>query len=136
MADEKNTVVIGSAEQFWQKKTRRDFLRVLGIGGTAVLLPAVFGACDDDDEPVGPGPGTGVTLNLGTEVGILNYAFALEQLEAGFYEAVLASAAFAGLGTSGSGAELREVFTDLRNHEVAHRESSSRPFRRPRASAT
>jgi len=52
MPDEKNTVVIGSAEQFWHVKTRRDFLRVLGIGGTVVLLPSVFGACDDDDEPV------------------------------------------------------------------------------------
>ena len=119
MAQEKSTVVIGSADQFWKAGTRREFLRVLGIGGTAVLLPAVFGACDDDDDPTGNGNNnnTAVTLNLGTEVGILNYAFALEQLEAGFYEAVVASALFAGMTT-----ELREVFTDLRNHEVAHRE--------------
>jgi len=117
MPDEKNTVVIGSAEQFWHVKTRRDFLRVLGIGGTAVLLPSVFGACDDDDEPIGPGGGGAVTLDLSSEFGILNYAFALEQLEAGFYEAVVASPAFAGMNT-----ELKEVFTDLRNHEVIHRE--------------
>lgn len=118
MPEKKNTVVIESADQFWHVKTRRDFLRVLGIGGTAVLLPSVFGACDDDDDPVGNGGNNGaVTLNLGTEAGILNYAFALEQLEAGFYEAVVASAAFNGMT-----AELKEVFTDLRNHEVAHRE--------------
>ncbi len=116
MPDEKNTVVIASAEQFWQVKTRRDFLRVLGIGGTAVLLPSVFAACDDDD-PTGNGGGQTATLNLGSEVGILNYAFALEQLEAGFYEAVVASAAYNGMT-----AEQKEVFTDLRNHEVAHRE--------------
>lgn len=118
MPEKKNTVVIESADQFWHVKTRRDFLRVLGIGGTAVLLPSVFAACDDDDDPVGNGGNNGaVTLNLGTEAGILNYAFALEQLEAGFYEAVVASAAFNGMT-----AELKEVFTDLRNHEVAHRE--------------
>ena len=119
MPDERNTVVIGSAEQFWHVKTRRDFLRVLGIGGTAVLLPSVFGACDDDDDPTGNGNNnTGaVTLNLSTELGILNYAFALEQLEAGFYEAVLTSTPFNSMN-----AEQKEVFTDLRNHEVIHRE--------------
>ena len=122
MADEKNTVVIGSAEQFWHVKTRRDFLRVLGIGGTAVLLPSVFGACDDDDDPTGNGNNNGaVTLNLSSEIGILNYAFALEQLEAGFYSAVLTSAAFNGMN-----AEQKEVFTDLRNHEVIHREFFAR----------
>jgi hypothetical protein len=117
MPEKKNTVVIEAADQFWHVKTRRDFLRVLGIGGTAVLLPSVFAACDDDDDPTGNGGTGAVTLNLSTETGILNYAFALEQLEAGFYEAVVASAAFTGMT-----AELREVFTDLRNHEVAHRE--------------
>ena len=118
MHEKKKTVVIETADQFWRASTRRDFLRVLGIGGTAVLLPSVFGACDDDDDPTGNNGGNGaVTLNLGSEVGILNYAFALEQLEAGFYETVIASAAFTAMN-----GELREVFTDLRNHEVAHRE--------------
>lgn len=121
MADEKNTVVIGSAEQFWHVKTRRDFLRVLGIGGTAVLLPSVFGACDDDDNGIGPGNGSAVTLNLSSEIGILNYAYALEQLEAGFYTAVLGAAAFNQMN-----AEQKEVFTDLRNHEVIHREFFAR----------
>jgi hypothetical protein len=116
---EKNTVVIATAEQFWHVRTRRDFLRMLGVGGAAVLLPSVFGACDNDDDPTGNGGNNtgGVTLDLSTETGILNYAFALEQLEAGFYEAVVASTAFTGMTT-----ELKEVFTDLRNHEVAHRE--------------
>jgi len=116
MPEKKNTVIIETADQFWHVKTRRDFLRVLGIGGTAVLLPSVFAACDDDDDPP-RGNGGPVTLNLSDETGILNYAYALEQLEAGFYEAVVAGAAFNGMNT-----EQKEVFTDLRNHEVAHRE--------------
>ncbi len=117
MAERKDTLVVERAEQLWHPGTRREFLRLLGVGGTVVMLPAVFGACSDDD-PVRPPPGGGgVTLNLGNDTGILNYAYALEQLEAGFYAAVVGSAAFNGMN-----AEQKEVFTDLRNHEVIHRE--------------
>lgn len=80
-----------------------------------MLMPSVFAACDSTDDLTGPSGSA--ALNLTTDVGILNYAFALEQLEAAFYTAVVASAAFSGMS-----AEQREVMTDLRNHEVAHRE--------------
>lgn len=117
MSDRTKTLVVERPEQLWRPETRREFLRLLGIGGTVVMLPSMFAACDDDDDNgVGPGPGP-VSLNLSNEVGILNYAYALEQLEAGFYIAVLAAAAFPGMT-----AEQREVLTDLRNHEVTHRE--------------
>ena len=119
MSEKSRTLVVEHPEQLWRVETRRGFLRMLGIGGTVVLLPSVFAACDnDDDDGVGPDPDPDpVSLNLSTDVGILNYAFALEQLEAAFYTAVLGSGAFAGLS-----AEEREVLTDLRNHEVIHRE--------------
>lgn len=111
-------MVVGRAEELFQPETRRGFLKMLGLGGTVVLLPSLFTACDDDDDTIFPGSnGTPVALNLSTDVGILNYAYALEQLEAGFYSAVLASAAFSGLT-----ADEKEVLTDLRNHEVIHRE--------------
>ena len=116
MTERSRTLVVERAEQMWEPRTRRGFLRMLGIGGTVVLLPSVFAACDDDD-PTGPRPGGPVSLNLSNDTGILNYAYALEQLEAGFYTAVLGSTAFAGMN-----AEQKEVFTDLRNHEVIHRE--------------
>ena len=117
MSARTKTLVVERPEQLWRPETRREFLRLLGIGGTVVMLPSMFAACDDDDDNgVGPGPGP-VSLNLSNELGILNYAYALEQLEAGFYVAVLASAAFPGMS-----AEQREVLTDLRNHEVIHRE--------------
>ena len=122
---DKNTVVVGSPEELGSIGTRRSFLRMLGVGGSIVLLPSVFAACGDDEGgPYGlPGTGTGagaggaVVLNLSTDIGILNYAFALEQLESAFYEQVLTSSPFAGLP-----ALEREFFTDLRNHEVIHRE--------------
>src|SRR5687767_8860792 len=82
-------VVVERAEQLFQPATRRNFLRMLGIGGTIVLLPSVFTACDDDDDITGPGPTGPVSLNLSNDAGILNYAYALEQLEAAFYLAVV-----------------------------------------------
>jgi rubrerythrin len=113
---EREALVIERAEQLWQRGSRRQFLKLLGIGGTVVLMPSVFSACSDDEEMTGPSGGS-ATLDLSTDTGILNYAYALEQLEAGFYTAVVASAAFGGMT-----AEQKEVFTDLRNHEVIHRE--------------
>lgn len=115
MSDSSRTTLVERPEQLFRVNTRRDFLRTLGVGGTIVLLPSLFAACDDDDDIVGPGGP--FSLNLSTDVGILNYAYALEQLEAAFYTAVVGSSAFGGMT-----AEQKEVFTDLQNHEVAHRE--------------
>jgi hypothetical protein len=120
MSDRRAPLVIERAEQLWQASSRRGFLKALGAGGALVLLPSVFAACNDNNDTtgvVGAGSGAPVTLNLGTDAGILNYAYALEQLEAAFYTAVVASAAFGGMT-----AEQKEVMTDLRNHEVVHRE--------------
>lgn len=115
MHEDARKSVVSGPDALWRVETRRDFLRMLGVGGAIVLLPTVFAACDSDDDDI-TGPGT-ATLNLNNDTGILNYAYALEQLEAGFYTAVVASPAFSGMT-----AELKEVFTDLQNHEVAHRE--------------
>jgi hypothetical protein len=116
MSDER-TVVVERAEQLWERSTRRGFLKALGVGGAIVMMPGIFAACNDDDNGTGPGTGGPVTLDLSTDTGIVNYAYALEQLEAAFYTAVVGSTAF---GTMN--AEQKEVMTDLRNHEVAHRE--------------
>ena len=118
---ENNTVVIGSPEELGRVETRRSFLRALGLGGSIVLLPAVFAACGDDNQgvlnPPAAGSGAGVRLDLSTDAGILNYAYALEQLEAAFYTAVIAAPAFAGLP-----AGEREILGDLQKHEVIHRD--------------
>jgi ferritin-like protein/filamin/ABP280 repeat protein len=50
------------------------------------------------------------------DIGVLNYAYALEQLEAAFYTAVVGSF-YAGVTD-----DERQVFTDIRDHEVIHRE--------------
>lgn len=56
----------------------------------------------------------GVDLGAG-DVGVLNYAYALEQLEAAFYTQVLASP-YGGM-TRGE----RSLLQDIKAHEVAHR---------------
>ncbi len=90
---------------------------MLGIGGTIVLAPGLFEACDSYNQVAPGGPSGAASLNLSNDTGILNYAYALEQLEAAFYTAVVGSSTFSSLN-----AEQQEVMVDLRNHEVIHRE--------------
>jgi len=92
---------------------RRLFLRSAGVA-TAVGTLAM-GACkDDDDDMVTPPAGT---VDLGKDdVGILNYAYALEQLEAAFYEQVIKTP------YTGITAAETAILTDIRDHEVIHRD--------------
>ncbi|MEO6879154.1 MAG: ferritin-like domain-containing protein [Gemmatimonadaceae bacterium] len=123
MPEQSKTLVIDQPELLFKVSTRRSFLKLLGVGGTIVLMPSVFAACADsgkDSTPTGLGGGTAaaaVSLNLSGDLGILNYAYALEQLEAAFYTAVVGSSVFSTMN-----AEQQEVMLDLRNHEVIHRE--------------
>ena len=58
-----------------------------------------------------------LAADLGSgDIGILNYAYALEQLEAAFYTKVVSSP------YGGMSARERSILTDIRNHEVAHRQ--------------
>jgi rubrerythrin len=59
-----------------------------------------------------------VTLDFSSDIDILNYAYALEQLEAAFYTQVVATAGYA---TRFSDSE-RRILTNLRDHEIVHRE--------------
>lgn len=52
----------------------------------------------------------------GGDVGVLNYAYALEQLEAAFYTQVIASP------YDGMSAYERSTLRDIRDHEIAHRQ--------------
>jgi hypothetical protein len=103
---------------------RRDFLRAAGLGGAAALMLAACG--DDASRLVAPTAtanpavvnGNSITLDFSTDVDVLNYAFALEQLEAAFYTQVVANTAFATIFPQTEQIILR----DLRDHEVVHRD--------------
>lgn len=118
-------MVIASAGELMLPRTRRGFVRTLLAGGTVMMLPTVFTACDDEDggggNPLGPGPVpdpvTGVSFDLRSDVGIFRLVHTLEQLEGAFYTAVVASDTFDRFS-----APERELFVDLRNVEVTHRE--------------
>jgi hypothetical protein len=90
---------------------RRNMLKFVGASAAVITIAS---ACHKD-KPVKPSNGGGVNLGSG-DVGILNYAYALEQLEAAFYEQVIATP------YSSMAAIEAEYLTDIRNHEVAHRE--------------
>ena len=119
--EREGSLVIARADELLRPATRRNFVRMLGVGGSIVMLPSIFGACDDDDDPVNPNPPgatAAITFDLRSDIGIFRFAHTLEQLEAAFYTAVVAATNFATLFN----AEEREVLTDLRNHEIVHRE--------------
>ncbi len=104
-------------DQLLRSTSRRSFLQVMGLGGVIVLMPTVFAACGDDGVSITDPTDEPYTLDLSTDVGILNYAYALEQLEAAYYTVALSSAGYAALS-----ANEKEVLSDLQKHEVIHRE--------------
>ncbi len=120
MARSTESMTVSSTAQFWEKSTRRDFMRLMGIGGAVVMLPTLFTSCSDSsNDTTGPGTGATVTIDFSKgDVAVLQFAYALEQLEADFYTRVVA-------GFSGSGLSSSEqtIFTDIKNHEVIHREA-------------
>ncbi|WP_239691985.1 ferritin-like domain-containing protein [Hymenobacter coccineus] len=93
---------------------RRSFLRYSSAG---LALGGLYLAGCSKDDTTGPS-GSGL-IDVGTgDTGILNYAYALEQLEAAFYTQVVAGAYYTG---TASAAE-KAIFSDLKDHEIIHRE--------------
>ncbi len=97
------------AEANIKNLSRRNFLGYIG-GASALLMTAA--ACKKTDTP---SSNSGVDLGKG-DVGILNYAYSLEQIEAAFYTKVFESP-YSGITASESA-----LLGDIRDHEVAHRE--------------
>lgn len=89
--------------------SRRAFL---GMAGAATGIMVLASSCDKNDDNM---MNNGVDLGSG-DVGILNYAYALEQLEAAFYTRVAQSP------YNGISASENALLTDIRDHEIAHRE--------------
>lgn len=106
------------AQPLYTPIKRRSFFMYAGAtaGATALVLA---GCSKDDTTGTGTGPTTG-PINVGTgDTGVLNYAYALEQLEAGFYTALRDGTYYKGL--KATDAE-KLILDDLYYHEVIHRE--------------
>ena len=93
---------------------RRNMLKFFGASAAVVALGSACNKNDDDDDPI---TDTGVFLGTG-DFQILNFAYALEQLEAAFYIQVVTAANFT---TLFPGIE-QTYMNDIRDHEVIHRE--------------
>ncbi|MCH4824324.1 ferritin-like domain-containing protein [Gramella lutea] len=120
--------VVEASSKKSKNNSRRKFIKMsgLGIAGTSFLL---YGCSEEEFDPGNPqspsnpdpmeptDPGDEV-FDLGSgDVGILNYAYALEQLEAAFYTQVRAGGYYAGAPQ-----EEKDLMDDLYNHEVIHRD--------------
>jgi hypothetical protein len=104
---------------------RRKFLTYAGLSAGALLFAASCKkessqdpSLTSDIRSLGGGKDGGkAVVSLGSgDIGILNYAYALEQLEAAFYIRALQTP-YAGI----SDKEM-EYLSDVRDHEIAHRE--------------
>ncbi len=104
-------------EAFLGKRVqRRSFLKYAGAGAAGVALVAA-GCKQSNFNPDDPNNSMGKAVSLGSgDVGILNYAYALEQLEAAFYIQAVATP------YSGITAAETAILRDIRDHEIAHRE--------------
>jgi hypothetical protein len=91
--------------------SRRKFLGYSAFAATGLAL--VVSSCDKDDD--NNNNDSGIDLGSG-DFGVLNYAYALEQLEAAFYTKVLLTP------YSGGGTGELALMADIRDHEIAHRE--------------
>ena len=116
-----SSVAVGSVRALHAVASRRDFVRLVGMGGALVLLPSIFTGCDDSSNTGGlTGPGTGNTVTIDFALGdvaVLQLAYALEQLEADFYGRVVANFASSGFSTAEQAALSR-----IRDHERIHRD--------------
>jgi rubrerythrin len=108
------------------KLARRSFLRYAGAGVASAGLLAIASCSKDHVSPSannGIGKGDLASsfnanhIDIGSgDLAILNYAYALEQLEAAFYIQA-ASSPYSGITTAES-----DFLTEIRDHEVCHRE--------------
>ena len=101
-------------------RNRRDFIKLSGLAlaGTGLLLAGCSDDDDDNNPPQTnyPGMRDGVFDFGSGDIGILTYAYALEQLEAAFYTQVVASP-FTGITALET-----QYMQEIRDHEIAHRE--------------
>ncbi len=106
--EESNNNIVQLKESTQSGVSRRRFLGY--VGASSALLATAAASCKKSDSNSG-----GVNLGSG-DTGVLNYAYALEQLEAAFYIQVIATP------YSNMTPQETATLTDVRNHEVAHRE--------------
>jgi len=117
----KETTEAKKAESQREALKRRAFLKISGAGvaTTAVVLTGCNGILGGEEENARINASDEDAVDLGSgDTGVLNYAYALEQLEAAFYTMVVAHENFSSIFSE----EEQMILHDLMKHEVIHRE--------------
>jgi hypothetical protein len=109
--NENQTTSPQSTDMMDAKLQRRAFLQYAGAGAAVMALAAA--GCKKDRSP---DMSFGATLDFKDDFGVLNYAYALEQLEAAFYIKVASAPP-----STFTQAQVN-YFKDVQFHEIAHRE--------------
>jgi hypothetical protein len=113
-----DAIAEGFTQPLYVPIKRRSFF--MYAGATAGATALVLAGCSKDDETTpntGGTAGTGANVSLGSgDVGVLNYAYALEQLEAAFYKQVVDTPA-----SDFKAGEL-DYFKQVAAHEAIHRD--------------
>lgn len=101
------------AQPLYTPIKRRSFF--MYAGATAGATALVLAGCSKDNDPVT----SNNLINVGSgDTGVLNYAYALEQLEAGFYTKLRDGNYYKSTATAAE----KAILDDLYYHEVIHRE--------------
>ena len=102
------------AQPLYTPIKRRSFF--MYAGATAGASALVLAGCSKDSDT----PANSNLVSVGTgDFGVLNYAYALEQLEAAFYTQLRDGSYYKGLGPTSAE---KLILDDLYYHEVIHRE--------------
>lgn len=109
----KNLINLGSSSINEEKSQGIGRRKFFFYGAAALSSVALISACKDSNDDT-PSPSGGVNLGSG-DIGVLNYAYALEQLEAAFYAQVIKTP------YSGISAGELAIMSDIARHEESHR---------------
>jgi|GEM_PF-947366 len=93
---------------------RRAFLQYAGAGASLAAL-ALAGCSDEEEQPIVPAV---TTVDVGgTDVGALNFVYALKQVELAFYTALRTGTYYTGLAPDSAE---KQILDDLQKHESVH----------------
>ena len=102
--------------------SRRDFLRAAAVGGAAVAIPSIFAACKVGETLNGTAPGTTgplLTIDFATgDTAYLRFLSVYKQVQADFYTNIVTAFSTSDLTTA-----QQALVTEIKNHEVIHRET-------------
>lgn len=101
--------------------SRRDFLRAAAVGGAAVAIPSLLTGCKVGETTLGTAGPTGPLLVIDFATGdtaFLKFLSVYKQVQADLFTRMVA-----GLPTSDLTTTEKAVVTEIKNHEIIHRDT-------------